>query len=108
MVNDDDRGRLESLAKRIDLARKAADPASSEKAAEGARVHTQAAQMIRVGSDFVAVVVLAGALGWFLDRRFETAPWLMLAFLVVGFVFGFWTILRFLSKKTDNDDVYKE
>ncbi len=108
MGNDDDRGRLESLAKRIDLARKAAAPVTSGKMSEGAKVHTQAAQMIRVGSDFVAGIVLSGALGWYLDRRFDLAPWLMLSFLVVGFVFGFWTILRFLSKRTDDDNGHKE
>ncbi|MFA6280178.1 MAG: AtpZ/AtpI family protein [Bdellovibrionales bacterium] len=108
MVNDSDRGRLESLAKRIDQAQKVANPMQSGRVSEGAKAHTQAAQMIRVGSDFVAGIVLSGALGWYLDRRLDTAPWLMLALLVVGFVFGFWTILRFLSKKTDDDEGRKE
>lgn len=108
MSNDDDRGRLESLAQRINLARKIAAPMPSDQVSAGAKSHTQTARMIRVGSDFVAVVVLSGALGWYLDRWFDSAPWLMLAFLIVGFVVGFWTILRFLSKKADDDNGHKE
>jgi ATP synthase protein I len=44
--------------------------------------------MSGLGFEFVAAVLLPGALGWWLDRMAGTAPWLMLAGGILGFVVG--------------------
>jgi len=52
---------------------------------------------IRIGSDFVAMVMVPTALGGYLDEQFGTGPWLMLALLMLGFGLGFWVLVRALD-----------
>ena len=44
--------------------------------------------MSGLGFEFVAAVLLPGAIGWWLDRKAGTTPWLMLAGGLLGFVVG--------------------
>jgi F0F1-type ATP synthase assembly protein I len=46
---------------------------------------------------FMSVAVMTG-LGWALDRWFATAPWLLVAGLVLGAVAGFYQFVRLTSK----------
>jgi F0F1-type ATP synthase assembly protein I len=48
----------------------------------------------------VASVLLGGGIGWLLDRKLHTAPWLLLAGGAIGFVGGMRELLRRL---TSND-----
>lgn len=47
-----------------------------------------------VGFEFMLAVLLPGAAGWWLDRRFGTMPWLMLAGGIFGFVAGLYMLLN--------------
>lgn len=49
---------------------------------------------LRLGADFVAGVVVGGAIGWGIDRLFGTSPWGLIVFLLMGFVAGVLTVLR--------------
>jgi F0F1-type ATP synthase assembly protein I len=46
---------------------------------------------------FIGSVVIGGGLGWLLDRKFRTGPWLMLLGGLLGFVGGFRELLRRLN-----------
>lgn len=46
---------------------------------------------------FFAVAGFA-AFGWFLDRWFKTAPWLLVAGVVLGAITGFYQFIRLTSK----------
>ena len=46
-----------------------------------------------VGMEFIATVLLPGALGYWLDRKLGTPPWLMIALGVVGFAIGLYRML---------------
>ena len=46
---------------------------------------------------FASVIALAG-LGWLLDRWLATAPWLLVAGVVLGAVVGFYQFVRITSK----------
>ena len=50
----------------------------------------------RCGSEFelVAGVCVGGFIGWALDRFFGTAPFLMVAFLILGAVAGIMNVIR--------------
>ena len=48
----------------------------------------------QAGTMLVAPMVALGALGYWLDRRFGTKPWLLLAGLVLGMVGGFVNFFR--------------
>jgi F0F1-type ATP synthase assembly protein I len=47
-----------------------------------------------IGFEFIAVVGLLGGIGWWLDGRFNTAPWLMIAGFGVGFATGLFLMVR--------------
>lgn len=106
MSGDSDQNRLEKLNMRIKKARDASD--QTAKVLDDSKVaqSRHAVKVIRVGSDFVAVVVLFGGAGWYLDRLLDTTPWLMLVMITVGFITGFWMLVRLLinSKKPARQD----
>lgn len=59
----------------------------------------------RLGNRVLAELIgspAGGALiGWVLDRLFGTSPWLLLAFLFLGFVVAFRNIIRISTKRPD-------
>ena len=52
-----------------------------------------------LGIHFFSCVMVGGAMGFGLDKLFGTKPWLMLVFLLLGFVAAFRAIWAFLNKK---------
>lgn len=52
------------------------------------------AMALRLGADFVAGVVIGGALGWGFDRLFGTSPWGLIVLLLLGFAAGVLSVLR--------------
>lgn len=47
-----------------------------------------------LGLQFAVTLTLAGAAGWWLDTRFGTNPWLLVAGLVCGNVIAFLVLVR--------------
>ena len=99
MSGDSDLNKLKELNDRIKKAKESADFEAKAKSDLKIAQSRRAIRVIRVGSDFVAVVVLFGCAGWFLDGQLDTQPWLMLAGLIIGFVAGFWMLVRLLIRK---------
>lgn len=54
--------------------------------------------MSGVGFEFVAAVLLPGALGWWADRWLQSSPWLMIAGGVLGFVAGLRLLMKSVSR----------
>jgi ATP synthase protein I len=52
------------------------------------------AMALRLGTDFVAGVVLGAALGWGFDKLFGTSPWGLVVFLLLGFAAGILSVMR--------------
>ena len=57
-------------------------------------VLAQLAGASAVGFEFIAAVLLPGALGYWLDGRFGTRPIVMIALGVFGFGVGLWRMLK--------------
>ncbi len=51
---------------------------------------------------FVGAIILGGTLGYFLDRRLHSKPWLMILFGAVGFFAGIREVLRRLPSGDGN------
>jgi len=51
-------------------------------------------QAMRLGVELVAGVGVGGFIGWALDRFFGTAPFLMVAFLILGATAGIMNVIR--------------
>ena len=51
-------------------------------------------RMAGVGVEFVVAVGLCAGLGWWLDGKFGTSPWLVIAGCGLGFTVGLWQMVR--------------
>ena len=51
-------------------------------------------QALKLGSEFVAGVLVGVALGWGLDSVAGTSPWGLIVFLMVGFAAGVLNVIR--------------
>ncbi len=95
MISAEERASIKSRASEID---KRLDEARARNAPEPAidpRVRGQAmGQGMRVAVDLVVGVAIGGFVGWWLDRYFGTAPWLMVLFLILGFAASMMNIIR--------------
>ncbi len=58
----------------------------------------------RIGTDFVVTILSFVAVGWFIDRTFATAPWVLLLCLIIGFGAGLWNLVRAVRPSGDDDD----
>lgn len=47
-----------------------------------------------VGFEFIFSILLPGAVGWWLDKKFGTAPWLMLVGGMIGFASGLVLLMK--------------
>jgi F0F1-type ATP synthase assembly protein I len=59
----------------------------------------EAMRLAQSGTVLVAPMLGLGAIGYFLDRRFGTGPWLMVAGLLLGMAGGFVNFLKMVTRK---------
>ncbi len=57
---------------------------------------------MRVMAEFVAGVIVGALLGWQLDKWLNTSPWLLIIFLLLGTVAGFWNVYRIAAAPTQS------
>lgn len=90
----DDRSRalrLRSLGERIKRRRAERAPPPEPGATEGGRGQGLA---MRLAAEFVAGILVGGAIGWFFDRWLGTSPWGLIVFVLLGFTAGVLNALR--------------
>lgn len=49
---------------------------------------------MRLGSEFIAAILVGAGVGWLLDTWLHTSPWLLLVMLLVGFAAGVLNVVR--------------
>ena len=95
------RARLETLEGR--LARRAAETRGRAAAAAsqsgGGFGGAGVTLGLQAGGEFVAAIILGGAIGWGLDWLLGTRPWLFIAFFLLGTVAGVRNVIRVTSPK---------
>jgi ATP synthase protein I len=57
-------------------------------------VRRQLGAVAGLGFEFIATVLLLGGLGYWLDGKFDTSPWLILIGGVLGFAIGLYRMLK--------------
>ncbi len=62
----------------------------------------QLARHSAIGLEMAISVVIGMALGWWLDKLFNTKPWLGLAGMLFGFAAGFRSLFRLLKEVRDD------
>jgi ATP synthase protein I len=91
------------LASRIARAR-AESPAQAE--ANRARGEmTGMGRAFRLASEFVAAIVVGGALGFGVDWLFKTQPWGIVIFMLLGFAAGVLNVVRAAAEMNANTAV---
>ncbi len=107
MEGDSDKRKLEELAGRIRKAEEAADPSRRERPEWSRSSSRGMIRAIRIGTDFVASVVVPAALGVYLDEKLGTSPWLMILMVFGGFGLGMSVLLSAFRGKTTDDEEEK-
>lgn len=51
-------------------------------------------QAMRIAADLIGGIVFGVVVGWSLDQWFDTAPFLMIIFLILGFAAGLLNVIR--------------
>lgn len=93
-VGDKSRSVTTDLAKRIATARgTGSGGGSSTGGAKNEKLpgHARAA---RLGTEFIAAILVGAGMGYAFDLAFGTSPWLMLVMLLVGFGAGVLNVVR--------------
>ncbi|MFM8499453.1 MAG: AtpZ/AtpI family protein [Chakrabartia sp.] len=90
--------RLDSLDMQLEKVRQAVKVRSDKKdqaPAKGMR------QGNRVLTELIAGPAGGALLGWFLDRQFGTAPWILLVAMFLGIVVAFRNIIRISNERPE-------
>ncbi|WP_245427322.1 AtpZ/AtpI family protein [Pleomorphomonas carboxyditropha] len=99
MAQDDERlddagsdPRLKALGEKLAEARRA--PSEPEGGGPQSSGLSGFGQAMKVGSEFVAGVIVGFVIGYTIDRLFGTTPWGMIVFLLLGFAAGTLNVMR--------------
>jgi len=60
---------------------------------------------LRLGSEFVAAVLVGAGLGWIIDSFLPTRPWAMITLLLLGFAAGVLNVIRASKEMNDGTPV---
>ena len=89
------RRRSDAIGKRLDQVKARRAPSQSV----DARARGEAfARAFRFVGELLVGVGVGGFIGWLLDRQFGTRPWLLVLFVIMGFVAGLMNVVRAAQK----------
>lgn len=94
-ISDDDRASIKARAGDIDRRLGDAKARYAPKSTVDQRQRGRAmGQGMRIAVDLVAGVAFGGFVGYWLDRYLNSAPWLMVIMLILGFTAGMMNVIR--------------
>lgn len=82
------------LAQRIERAKANYELADGAQAPTATRDMSAASRGLRLGSEFVAAILVGAVMGYLLDQGLGTGPWLLLTMCLVGFAAGVLNVVR--------------
>jgi len=85
------------------MAGKAKQPLSTEKESKG-RFFRLLGLASTVGINFIISILIGFLIGHFLDRSFDTSPWLTIIFLILGIAAGFKYLFKIALKTSGDKD----
>jgi ATP synthase protein I len=94
------RARLAALAGQLGARKPQPPPPARASAPGGGDSFGSAMSMgLRAGSEFVAAILVGGAIGWGLDWMLRTKPAFTILFFLLGVAAGVWNVIRATSPK---------
>ena len=55
-------------------------------------------QYYGIGFDFIITIGVFTTIGYFIDKKLESSPWVMVALLVIGFISAFVRLLKTVNR----------
>jgi ATP synthase protein I len=94
------RARMDALSREIQARRPAPSaPPSPKETSSGSAMGSAISMGLRAGSEFVAAILVGGAIGWGLDWMLRTKPAFTILFFLLGVAAGVWNVIRATSPK---------
>ena len=94
---------MDDLNTRLSAAREANRP----KEQRGLNEATTYGIATRLVAELIAGLLVGVLFGWYLDRLFDTKPWLMILFLIMGSAAGIMNVMR-AAKQLAPSNTYNE
>lgn len=92
---EDERVREQSRILKEKIARaQGAHSAGTAGAPQAERDLTGMGRAMRLGTEFIAAILVGAVAGYLLDRWLNTSPWIMLVLLLIGFAAGVLNVVR--------------
>jgi ATP synthase protein I len=91
-------GVTRDLASRIAQARKERLDQAGPGGAAGDKDMTGLARGMRIGTEFIAAVLVGAVIGYIVDALAGTGPWAMLVFVLLGFAAGIMNVIRVVAE----------
>lgn len=92
------RGVTHDLASRIALAKRERDIEDNRASKDASRDMTGLARGMRIGTEFIAAILVGAGIGYLIDLGLGTSPWGMLILLMVGFAAGILNVIRVVAE----------
>jgi ATP synthase protein I len=86
------------LASRIAAAQRSREQAPDQPGAAATRDMSGLSRALRIGSEFIAAILVGAAIGFLLDLWLGTQPWIMLVMVLVGFAAGIVNVTRTVAE----------
>ena len=84
------------------------DQQEGSKVRKVSKGYAEAGPYISAGTQYAASIIVCLLIGWWLDSKFGTSPWLVVTGVILGAVSGFYSLYRTLisgsGSKRDQDE----
>ena len=91
---EEERVRQQSRLLKDKIARAQGTRAASVAGGQAERDMSGMGRGMRLGTEFIAAILVGAVAGYLLDRWLNTSPWIMLVMLLVGFAAGVLNVVR--------------
>ena len=91
-------GVTRELASRIAQAKRERDLGVNRASADNSHQMTGLARGMRIGTEFIAAILVGLGLGYLIDLGLGTSPWGLLILLLVGFAAGIFNVIRVVTE----------
>ena len=91
---------LKEISARLKIARKKIDKSNDNWRNSNS---TYLGKAFKISTEFVAAVVVGSIIGFILDNLFDTKPWLIIFFFIIGVAAGMLNVVRSAKMMQKND-----
>ena len=95
---DSARGVTHDLASRIASAKREREREDNRSARDASPEMSGLARGMRIGTEFIAAVLVGAGLGYLIDLGLGTSPWGLLILLLMGFAAGILNVIRVVAE----------